>query len=66
MSTPEEIVEANLAAPAKVTSDGVTVEQHKLADQVAAAKSLSANTGVSNPYHRGIYFNRIVGHGPTG
>lgn len=59
MSTPEEIVEANLAAPAKVTSDGTTVEQHKLADQLAAMKALGANDGVDQVEHRGIRFNKI-------
>lgn len=59
MSTNTDIVEANLAAPAKVTSDGVTVEQHKLADQVAAAKALDAATGVDVVTTRGIRFNKI-------
>ncbi|TXH47656.1 MAG: hypothetical protein E6Q97_26705 [Desulfurellales bacterium] len=59
MSTNTDTVAANLAKPAKVTSDGVTVEQHKLADQVAAAKALDAQSGADIAGHRGIRFNKV-------
>jgi len=59
MSTNTDTVATNLASPAKVTADGVSAEQHKLADQVAAAKALDANTGADLPKHRGIRFNKV-------
>lgn len=65
MSTPQEIVEANLAQPAKASSDGMSVEQHKITDQLKVSKDLDANDAMSQP-HRGLRFNRLVGHGPTG
>jgi hypothetical protein len=40
----EEIIEENLKSPAKVSSDGCSVEQHSLADQIAADKYLASKT----------------------
>ena len=59
MSDNTDIVEANLAKPAKVTSDGVSVEQHKLSDQTATAKALDSATGANIAGHRGIRFNKV-------
>lgn len=65
MSDNLDNVETNLAKPAKATSDGVTVEQHSITDQLKVAKDLDSQTAMTKP-HRGLYFNRLVGHGPTG
>lgn len=59
MSTNTDTVETNLGNPAKVTSDGVTVEQHNLADQAKVAKELDGQTAVDLTKHRGIRFNKV-------
>lgn len=43
-----ETVETNAAKPRAVTVDGQTVEQHSLADQIAAAKFAAANAAVTS------------------
>lgn len=60
MSTNTDTVETNLANPAKVTSDGLTVEQHNIVDQSTVAKQLDSQTAVDLPKHRGIRFNKVT------
>lgn len=42
MPSTDEVIHENLAGPKKVTVDGVSFEQHSLADQIAADKHLAA------------------------
>ncbi|OHB60901.1 MAG: hypothetical protein A2Y12_10165 [Planctomycetes bacterium GWF2_42_9] len=48
----------NANQPAKVTSDGITVEQHSLADQIAADKYLASKTA-SQRKGLGIKFAKL-------
>lgn len=54
----ERIVQ-NATAPAKASGDAGSVEQHKLSDQIAAAKFLDAKEAVKKP-KRGLRFNKLV------
>jgi hypothetical protein len=58
MSDLSSNIENNATAPAKVTSDGVSVEQHSLADQIAADKYLASKTA-SRRKGLGIKFSKI-------
>ncbi|HBG25934.1 MAG: hypothetical protein A2Y10_19380 [Planctomycetes bacterium GWF2_41_51] len=40
----EETIKESLKSPAKVSSDGVSVEQHSLSEQIAADKYLASKT----------------------
>ena len=42
-------IEQNATGPKQVTSDGVTVQQHSLADQIAADKHVDAKAAGRNP-----------------
>jgi hypothetical protein len=48
----------NAQQPAKVSSDGVSVEQHSLADQIAADKYL-ASKNASRKKGLGIKFSKL-------
>jgi hypothetical protein len=48
-----------MQSPAKASGDAGSVEQHKLADQIAAAKFLGAKEAVKKP-KRGLRFNKLV------
>ena len=46
----DSTIEQNAAGPKQVTADGVTVQQHSLADQIAADKYLAGKRAISrNP-----------------
>jgi len=46
----DSTIEQNAAGPKQVTADGVTVQQHSLADQIAADKYLAGKRAASkNP-----------------
>lgn len=42
-------IETNAAGPRQATADGVTVQQHSLADQIAADKYLASKRAGRNP-----------------
>jgi hypothetical protein len=48
----------NAQSPAKVTSDGVSVEQHPLADQIAADKYLASKAATQRK-GLGIKFSKL-------
>ncbi len=52
-------IRENAQAPAKASSDGVSVEQHSLADQIAADKYLASKEAAKTK-HRGLRFNKLV------
>ena len=54
----EEKIVDNASGPAKVTSDGVSVEQHSLADQIAADKYLASKTATQRK-GLGIKFSKL-------
>jgi hypothetical protein len=54
----EKTIEENLKSPAKVTSDGVSVEQHPLADQIAADKYLASKNATQRK-GLGIKFSKL-------
>lgn len=45
----KDAIEQNAAGPKQATVDGVTVQQHSLADQIAADKHLAAKRAMRNP-----------------
>ena len=54
-----EQLRSNMQSPAKASGDAGSVEQHKLSDQIAAAKFLDAKEAVKKP-KRGLRFNKLV------
>lgn len=52
-------IRENAKAPAKVTGDAGSVEQHKLTEQIAADKYLASREAVNSP-KRGLSFNKLV------
>ncbi len=54
----EETIVENLKSPAKVSSDGVSVEQHPLADQIAADKYLASKNATQRK-GLGIKFSKL-------
>ena len=54
----EDVIQENLQSPAKVTSDGISVEQHSLADQIAADKYL-ASKAATQKKGLGIRFSKL-------
>jgi len=42
MATPTETIQTNLESPKKAAGDGIVVEQHSLADQIAAARHIAS------------------------
>lgn len=55
----DETILNNAQGPAKVTGDAGSVEQHSLADQIAADRYLAAKDAASKK-HRGLRFNKLV------
>jgi hypothetical protein len=45
----DNVIRDNAAGPAKAAADGVSVEQHPLADQIAADKHLAGKKAMSSP-----------------
>lgn len=52
-------IRENAKAPAKVSGDAGSVEQHKLTEQIAADKHLASKEAVTQP-KRGLRFNKLV------
>ena len=65
MSENTDIIQEKLSKPDRVVSDGVEVQDRNLTTAMNVAQKLDAQTAMTKP-HRGLYFNRLVGHGPTG
>lgn len=51
-------IRENAEGPAKASGDAGSVEQHKLGDQVAAAKFLASSDAVKKK-SRGLRFNKL-------
>jgi len=58
-TTADAAILAAMTGPAKVTTDGVTVEQHKLSELIAAANHVASKCSASNS-RRGIRFTQLV------
>jgi len=59
-----ERISQNSQAPAKASGDGGSVEQHKLTDQIDAAKFLASKDATRKPT-RGLRFNKLVPPGAS-
>jgi len=59
MSELEDAIRTNAEGPAKATADGVSMEQHKLPDQIAADKYLASQEAAKSK-SRGLAFNKLV------
>jgi len=55
----DETIRQNAAGPAKVAGDAGSVEQHSLADQIAADRYLASKNAAKKP-SRGLRFNKLV------
>jgi hypothetical protein len=55
----QDKIEENAAGPAKVSGDAGSVEQHSLADQIAADRYLAAKDAAKKK-RRGLRFNKIA------
>lgn len=53
----------NAKGPKRVTTDGVSVEQHGLPDQIAAINNAANNEAAKLP-HRGLRFTQMRVKGP--
>jgi hypothetical protein len=60
----DQTIRENAKAPAKASGDAGSVEQHKLTDQVEAAKFLASKEAVKKP-SRGLRFNKLVPPGAS-
>ena len=54
----------NVQSPAKASGDAGSVEQHKLADQIEAARFLASQDAAKKP-SRGLRFNKLVPPGAS-
>lgn len=54
----EKILE-NAQAPRRVVADGVEVEEHPLADQIAADRHLDSKTAADASGSRGLRFTKL-------
>lgn len=59
-----DTIRQNAAGPAKVTGDSGSVEQHSLADQIAADKYLASKAAAATK-RRGLTLNKFVPPGAT-
>ncbi len=55
----EQAIRDNAAGPAKASGDTGSVEQHKLADQIAADRYLASKEAAKSK-SRGLKFNKLV------
>ena len=55
----QDTIQENAAGPAKVSGDAGSVEQHSLADQIAADRYLAAKDAAKKK-RRGLRFNKIA------
>lgn len=60
----KDTIRQNASGPAKASGDAGSVEQHKLTDQVEAAKFLASKEAVKKP-SRGLRFNKLVPPGAS-
>lgn len=61
MSEVSDAISTNAQGPKKVVADGVAVEQHSLADQIAADKHLK---GEGNKTRSGFFLRRQLARPP--
>ncbi|XZE36008.1 hypothetical protein SH501x_001559 [Pirellulaceae bacterium SH501] len=59
MADIEESIRSNAEGPAKASGDAGSVEQHKLTEQIEAARFLASKTATKSK-RRGLVFNKIV------
>lgn len=59
-----ERIAENAHGPAKASGDAGSVEQHKLSDQIEAAKFLASKDATKKP-SRGLRFNKLVPPGAS-
>ena len=57
-------IQENAQRPAKVSSDAGSVEQHSLADQIAADRYLASKAAARAP-RRGLVFNKLIPPGAS-
>jgi len=55
----DETIRQNASGPAKVAGDAGSVEQHSLADQIAADRYLASKDAAKKP-SRGLRFNKLA------
>ena len=55
----DNAIRDNATGPAKASGDTGSVEQHKLSDQIQAAKFLASKDAASSK-NRGLKFNKLV------
>jgi hypothetical protein len=55
----EDTIRENAQGPAKASGDSGSIEQHKLADQIAADKYLASKAAAKSKA-RGLRFNQFV------
>ncbi len=55
----EDTIRQNAQGPAKASGDAGSIEQHSLADQIAADRYLSAKDAAKSK-SRGLRFNKLV------
>lgn len=60
----ENAIRENAAGPAKASGDSGSVEQHSLADQIAADRYLANKEAMRNP-RRGVRFSKMVPPGAS-
>lgn len=60
----DDAIHENAVGPAKAAGDTGSVEQHKLADQIEAAKFLASKDAAS-ANRRGLRFNKLVPPGAS-
>ena len=60
----ENAIRENAQGPAKAAGDAGSVEQHKLADQIAADKYLASKEAAKSN-RRGLVFNKFVPPGAS-
>ena len=58
-SANDQAIEDAIAEPKKAAGDGVSVEQHSLPDQIAAARYLSAKQAAKDK-RGGVRFSKLV------
>jgi hypothetical protein len=54
-----DTIRVNAQSPARTSVDGMSVEQHKLSDQIAVDTYLRSQGAAASP-RRGLRFNKLV------
>ena len=60
----KDTIRDNAQGPAKAAGDAGSVEQHKLADQIAADKYLASKEAAKSK-RRGLVFNKLIPPGAS-